>query len=134
MCVCVCLRVHVCAYMFIHICAHMYVLIYIHCTPVRLFWSQKAAIRGFWAGCSQTAEIIPSSTAILIERNGAQMSGRRVFLDKWIESDLLRGCFPGKDLLATFRTGFYCVVLGLEENSRTSPKKSDPKCRPRLYR
>jgi len=30
---------------------------------VRSFWRQKADIRGFWAGCSKTAEIIPSSTA-----------------------------------------------------------------------
>ena len=29
---------------------------------VRLFWRQKADTRGVWAGCSKTAEIIPSST------------------------------------------------------------------------
>jgi hypothetical protein len=42
---------------------------------------------------------------------------------------------PERDFLATFRTGFSWIVLGLEENPiRNVAKKSEPKRRPRLYR
>ena len=85
---------------------------------------QKTDIRGFWAGCSKTAEIIPSSTGN--NRNKGERctnaAARRADAFFWpnkfeTESGLLLGFFPGKGIfLATFRTGFCWIVLASEEN------------------
>jgi hypothetical protein len=112
MCVCVCVRARVCIHSSIQ---YIYMYIYI---SVRFFWRHLGELREFRAGCSKTAEIIPSSTANhtnRAERCNAQTRRAVAVLIHRIKRD------------ATFRTGFWDSTA-LQDNPirNVSLKKSNP--------
>ncbi len=88
---------------------------------VRLFWRPVAVIRGFWAGCSKTAEIIPSSTAATqlttqVDRNDAQT---RRFWN--------RGGFNPEKKTGRDVSDQICGLNWKKIRCETSLKKSNPK-------